>query len=71
MFGEIVCEFVDRTQAVEKMDRGAFLLRFPEHAKAHREFFKGFDVIGALSGAPLRARMRRVNGRYRGCRWLS
>ncbi len=62
MFGEIVCEFVDRTQGSEEVDREAFLARFPEHARALGEFFKGFDVLDAISGAPMRAWMRRANG---------
>jgi len=62
MFGEIVCEFVDRTQGSREVDRAAFLARFPEHARALSEFFKGFDLLDALNGAPMRARMRRTNG---------
>jgi len=56
--GEIIAEIVVRSARSEQVDREAYLTRFPEHADSLGEFFKNFDVIDAIVGAPNRSRMR-------------
>ena len=63
--GEIIAEIVERSARSEKVDRESYLTRFPEHADSHREFFKNFDVIDAILGAPNRTRM------WNGGRWAA
>ena len=56
--GEIIAEIVERSARSEQVDREAYLARYPEHADSLGEFFKNFDVIDAIVGAPNRSRMR-------------
>jgi predicted Ser/Thr protein kinase len=52
MFGDIVAEFVQRTQAGERVNREALLSRFPNHAKELGEFLRNWDAMDALLGRP-------------------
>ncbi len=55
--GEIIADIVECSARGEPVHRESYLARYPEHADSLREFFKNFDLIDAILGAPNRTRM--------------
>ncbi len=55
---DIIAEIVERSERGEEVNREDYLTRFPEHANALREFFKGFDRVNLLTDVPNQARLR-------------